>query len=82
LRKYVVLGTFGLGVSLSDQRDMSRHEGNLVNYVNAFDMHLCHQMQTALVVDHVTKKMPFTASAHMTKDDMGKAHKENTVLSV
>jgi hypothetical protein len=76
------MDTFGLGSSLSDQPDISSHEGNLVNYVNAYDVHLWHQMQTALVTDE-TRQMLFTASAaRMTKDDMGKVHKEVTVLSV
>jgi Cobalamin biosynthesis protein CobT (nicotinate-mononucleotide:5, 6-dimethylbenzimidazole phosphoribosyltransferase) len=76
------LDTFGLGSSLSEQPDISSHEGNLVNHVNAFDMHLWHQMQTALVTDE-TRQMLFTASAaRMTKDDMGKVHKEVTILSV
>jgi hypothetical protein len=75
------LGTFGLGAKLGDQHHMSSHQGNLVNYVDGYDMHTWHQLQTALVTDD-TRKMLHLASSRMVQDESGQLHKEISVITV
>jgi hypothetical protein len=72
-------GTLGSDITLGEDDGRSSHQGNLVNYVNAFDLHKLHQMQTSLVPGEV-RNMFYTTS--LTKDVQGKMHKEFAVVSV
>jgi hypothetical protein len=72
-------GTLGSGITIGEDDGRSSHQGNLVNYVNAFDLHKLHQMQTSLAPGEV-RKMFYTTS--LTKDVQGKMHKEFAVISV
>jgi hypothetical protein len=72
-------GTLGSGITLGNDDGRSSHQGNLVNYVNAFNLHKLHQVQTSLLPGEV-RKMFYTTS--LTKDVQGKIHKEVAVVSV
>jgi Nuclear protein with HMG-like acidic region len=75
------LHTFGLGAKLGDQHHMSSHQGNLMNYVDGFDMHMWHQMQTALVPDD-TRKMLHLVSSRIVQDESGKLYTEVSIITV
>jgi hypothetical protein len=73
------MGALGVGISPGGELGVPSHQGNLVNYVNAFDMHNLHQLHTSLVPGEV-KKSFYTTS--LSKDANGKLHKEFTVVSI
>jgi len=76
-----VVSTVGPGIIPGDEHGISSQEGNLVNFVNSFDVHKLHQINTSLFPDQQGKATTFYATS-VIKDPNGKLHKEITAVTI